>query len=243
MMYIIGMGHTLKDLSLNSLDALNKSEEVYLESYTSLSNFKIDELESLIGKKVQILNRKGVEEEKPFLKENSALLVYGDPLSATTHLEILQEAEKKNIKVKIIHAPSIMTTIAETGLQLYKFGKTASIPFWTENHKPESFFDYLEQNQSIGAHTLFLLDLDPENYKFLSISEAISRILEISNSRKSNISEETKFIGCARLGMKDAIIKYGNQEELSKIDFGKAPFCLLLPGKLNFIEEETIAKY
>jgi len=43
--------------------------------------------------------------------------------------------------------------------------------------------------------------------------------------------------------MKDAIIKYGNQEELSKIDFGKAPFCLLLPGKLNFIEEETIAKY
>ncbi len=237
------MGHTLKDLSLNSLDALNKSEEVYLESYTSLSNFKIDELESLIGKKVQILNRKGVEEEKPFLKENSALLVYGDPLSATTHLEILQEAEKKNIKVKIIHAPSIMTTIAETGLQLYKFGKTASIPFWTENHKPESFFDYLEQNQSIGAHTLFLLDLDPENYKFLSISEAISRILEISNSRKSNISEETKFIGCARLGMKDAIIKYGNQEELSKIDFGKAPFCLLLPGKLNFIEEETIAKY
>ncbi len=243
MMYIIGLGHTLKDLSLNSLDALKNAEEVYLESYTSLSNFNIEELESLIGKKVQILNRKGVEEEKPFLKEHAALLVYGDPLSATTHLEILQEAEKKNIEVEIIHAPSIMTTIAETGLQLYKFGKTASIPFWTENHKPESFFDYLAQNQSIGAHTLFLLDLDPENDKFLSIQEAISRVLEISKSRKSNISEETKFIGCARLGMKDAVIKYGNQEELSKVDFGKAPYCLILPGKLNFIEEETITKY
>ena len=243
MMYIIGMGHTLRDLSLNSLDALKKSEEVYLESYTSLSNFKIEELENLIGKKVQILNRKGVEEEKPFLKENTALLIYGDPLSATTHLEILQEAEKNNIKVEIIHAPSIMTTIAETGLQLYKFGKTASIPFWTENHKPESFFDYLEQNQSIGAHTLFLLDLDPESDKFLSIHEAISRILEISESRNSSISKETKFIGCARIGMKDAVIKYGNQEELSKVDFGKAPYCLILPGKLNFIEEETITKY
>ena len=243
MMYIVGLGHTLKDLSMNSLEALKESKEVYLESYTSLSNFKIEELENLIGKKVQILNRKGVEEEKPFLKDNAALLVYGDPLSATTHSEILQEAEKNNIKIEIIHAPSIMTTIAETGLQLYKFGKTASIPFWTENHKPKSFFDYLEQNQSIGAHTLCLLDLDPENEKFLSISDAISRILEISKSRKSNISEKTKFIGCARLGMKDAVIKYGNQEELSKIDFGKAPFCLILPGKLNFMEEEIIAKY
>ena len=44
MMYIVGLGHTLKDLSLNSLDALKKSKEVYLESYTSLSNFKIEEL-------------------------------------------------------------------------------------------------------------------------------------------------------------------------------------------------------
>ena len=61
MMYIIGLGHTLKDLSLNSLDALKNAEEVYLESYTSLSNFNIEELESLICKKVQILNRKGVE--------------------------------------------------------------------------------------------------------------------------------------------------------------------------------------
>ncbi|SVC26286.1 uncharacterized protein METZ01_LOCUS279140, partial [marine metagenome] len=122
-MYIVGLGHTLKDLSMNSLEALKESKEVYLESYTSLSNFKIEELENLIGKKVQILNRKGVEEEKLFLKDNAALLVYGDPLSATTHLEILQEAKNKNIKVEIIHAPSIMTTIAETGLQLYKFGK------------------------------------------------------------------------------------------------------------------------
>ena len=80
-----------------------------------------------------------------------------------------------------------MTTIAETGLQLYKFGKTASIPFWTENHKPESFFDYLEQNQSIGAHTLCLLDLDPENGKFLSLSSAIARILEISKFRKNRL--------------------------------------------------------
>ena len=103
MMYIVGLGHTLKDLSLNSLDALKKSKEVHLESYTSLSNFKIEELETLIGKKVQILNRKGVEEEKLFLKDNTALLVYGDPLSATTHLEILQEAENKNIKLMMTY--------------------------------------------------------------------------------------------------------------------------------------------
>ena len=41
--------------------------------------------------------------------------------------------------------------------QLYSFGETVSVPFWSETWKPESFVDRIEQNLSHGLHTLCLL--------------------------------------------------------------------------------------
>ena len=242
MLNIVGLGLSLKDISAKGIEAINKSEEVYIESYTSLSDYTIKELENFLKTKIKVLHRSEVEEEKPFFQKekNITLLIYGDPLSATTHTEILQEAKKQNIQTNIIQAPSIFTAIARTGLQLYKFGKTSSIPFWTENHKPESFFDLLEQNTSIGAHTLFLLDLNPKENKFLSIKDALKIIQKIAEKRNFKLG---KAIGCARLGLDSEIIKYDTIENLKEHDFGKAPFCLIIPGELNFSEEEFIANY
>ncbi|MEK6807581.1 MAG: SAM-dependent methyltransferase, partial [Nanoarchaeota archaeon] len=96
MLILLGLGLDWKDLSLKALEILNKCDEVYLENYTSLSCFTILQLEKLIGKKIIILDRKKTEEEMPFLKDahlkDTALLIYGDPLSATTHFEILELA-------------------------------------------------------------------------------------------------------------------------------------------------------
>ncbi|MBT5274660.1 diphthine synthase [Candidatus Woesearchaeota archaeon] len=242
MLNIVGLGLSLKDISVKGIEAINKSDEVYIESYTSLSDYTIKELEEFLKTKIKVLHRSEVEEEKPFFQKDKeiTLLIYGDPLSATTHTEILQEAKKKNIQTKIIQSVSIFTAIARTGLQLYKFGKTASIPFWTENHKPESFFDLLEQNQSIGAHTLFLLDLDPKENKFLSIKEALKIIQEISKKRNFKLG---KAIGCSRLGLESEVIKYDSIKNLQNQDFGNAPYCIIIPGELNFSEEDFIANY
>ena len=242
MLNIVGLGLSLKDISVKGIEAINKSGEVYIESYTSLSDYTIQELEEFLKTKIKVLHRSEVEEEKPFFQKDKeiTLLIYGDPLSATTHTEILQEAKKKNIQTKIIQSVSIFTAIARTGLQLYKFGKTASIPFWTENHKPESFFDLLEQNQSIGAHTLFLLDLDPKENKFLSIKEALKIIQEISKKRNFKLG---KAIGCSRLGLESEVIKYDSIKNLQNQDFGNAPYCIIIPGELNFSEEDFIANY
>jgi len=239
MLNIVGLGLSLKDISSKGIEAVNNSEEVYIESYTSLSEYTIKELESFLKKEIKILHRSEVEEEKPFFQKDKeiTLLVYGDPLSATTHTEILQEAKKQGIQTNIIQSVSIFTAVARTGLQLYKFGKTASIPFWTENHKPESFFDLLEQNQSIGAHTLFLLDLNPKENKFLSIKEALEVLQKIAKKRKYKL---TKAIGCARLGTGTEEIKYDTIENLQNHEFGKAPYCLIVPGELNFSEEEFL---
>lgn len=41
--------------------------------------------------------------------------------------------------------------------QLYKFGETVSIVFWTDTWRPESFFDKVKKNRQNGTHTLCLL--------------------------------------------------------------------------------------
>jgi len=245
MLYLIGLGLSWKDLSMKALEAINTCDKLYLETYTSLADFSSDKLKRLTGKKVIELDRKGVEEEKQFLEDAKsstvALLIFGDPLSATTHFEILLEAKKLNIEIEVIHCSSIMTVISETGLFLYRFGKTASIPIPEKGFEPESFFDILEQNLSIDAHTLFLLDLKPDQKKFMTIKQAIDNLLKVAENRNSKLfSENTFCIGCARLGQKGQIIKAGKAKDIQKLDFGKPPYCLIVPSKLNFKEEEAL---
>ena len=239
MLYLIGLGLGWKDLSLKALEALSSCDAVFLEGYTSVSDFSVKRLERLIGKKIQVLGRKDVEEKKEFLNpvKNIALLVYGDPLSATTHTEVIKEAEKRKIEVQIIHSVSILTAVAETGLSLYRFGKVASIPIWEKSFKPESFFDVLEENQKINAHTLFLLDLKPAEEKFLTPKQAIELLLKISEKRESKaFNEDTLCLACSRLGMEEQIIKVGKAKELIK-DFGKEPYCLIVPANLTEYEK------
>ena len=245
MLYLIGLGLNWQDISLKALEALHGCDEVYLESYTSLADFSVEQLSRLIGKKIISLDRKQTEEELPFFKnahiKDIALLIYGDPLSATTHFEILQIAKKKKIEMQVIHAPSIITAVAETGLFLYRFGKVASIPIPEKGFEPESFFDILKENFSINAHTLFLLDLKPEQNKFLTIPQAIDILLEINKKNKENIFNENTFvIGCARLGSKNYLIKTGTAAELHDADFGSPPFCLIVPAELNHKEKEYL---
>jgi diphthine synthase len=263
MLYLIGLGLSFKDLSVRSFETIKKCSEVYLENYTSASDFSIKQLEGLLKKKVQVLDRDQVEIVKPFLTRaktrNVALLIYGDPLSATTHVEILQQAKKLKIGTQILHAPSILTTVAETGLSLYKFGKTASIPFWREHFKPESFFDLYVQNQHNNAHTLFLLDLNPADSEFIhqtskkklavssptslemmSVKQAIETLLTVAKKRKlKSFNEQTFCVACSQLGTSKQIIKSGTAKQLMTKRFGK-PACLIVPANLAEYEEVAL---
>ena len=78
-------------------------------------------------------------------------------LSATTHTDLILRAVECSIPYKVIHNASILNAIGCCGLQLYHFGETVSIPFWTETWKPDSFLDKIEGNLERGLHTLCLL--------------------------------------------------------------------------------------
>lgn len=86
----------------------------------------------------------------------------GDPFGATTHTDLILRAKEKGIKVQIVHNASIMNAAGCCGLQLYHFGETISIPYWSDTWKPDSFYDKINANRKHGLHTLCLLDIKGE---------------------------------------------------------------------------------
>ena len=244
-LYFIGLGlNNEKDITVNGLEAIKKCDIVYLENYTSVLNCKKEDLEKFYGKKIILARRNLVEADNNEILENAktknvAFLVSGDPLVATTHIDLFLRAKKEEIRCNVIHNASIVSAVGATGLQVYKFGKTTSIPL--ENENIEVPYDVLEDNLSLGLHTLFLLDLNPEEGKFMTVNDAVRYLLKTEIKKNKKIfAEKTLCVGCARVGSENQLIKAGTAKELLKKDFGKPIHCLIVPGKLHFMEEEAL---
>ncbi|WVW79245.1 diphthine synthase [Kwoniella bestiolae CBS 10118] len=165
MFYVIGLGLSdEKDITVKGLEAIKGCERVYLESYTSILMVSKERLEAFYEKEVIIATREMVELEADEILRDSdkidvAFLVVGDPLGATTHTDLLLRARSLSIPTSVIHNASILTALGSTGLQMYNFGQTLSLVFYTETWRPDSWFERLEENLRIGVHTLVLLDI------------------------------------------------------------------------------------
>ncbi|MBI2529801.1 MAG: diphthine synthase, partial [Candidatus Diapherotrites archaeon] len=167
MLYIIGIGLKPEHITLEALRALEECEDIYLETYTSA--FAEGDLKGLKkavgGKKINLLDREQVEEEfaqniMPNAKnEDVALLVFGAPLFATTHVQLLIDAKALKVKTRVVQGISVQNFLPETGLDAYKFGRIATIVAPEENYAPESFYEIIEGNFANGLHTLCLLDI------------------------------------------------------------------------------------
>lgn len=231
----IGLGDE-KDITLKGLELVKKSDIVYLENYTSKLNCNISKLEKLYGKKIILADRDLVENKYEIvnnaLKKEVSLLIIGDVFSATTHADIAKRAIDKKIKVNIVHNASVLTAVGSTGLSLYNFGKTTSIPF--DNKNVVSPIKVFEENKKLGMHTLFLLDLKPDEDKFMSVNEAIEYLL------RNKIDENTLAVACCALGSEKQIIKFAKLKDLKNKKFDAYPQCLIIPGKMHFMEEEFL---
>lgn len=76
---------------------------------------------------------------------------------ATTHSDLIVRARSLGIGVQVVHNASVMNAVGVCGLQLYRYGETISIPFFTETWRPDSFYEKVKHNRSLGLHTLCLL--------------------------------------------------------------------------------------
>ena len=235
MLHIIGLGLNEKGISIEGKETLKKCKKVYLENYTVEFPYKLEKLEKIINKKIISLDRTQVESEKLVIEakeKNICLLVYGCPLFATTQISLIEDCKKNKVKYKIIYASSVFDAIAESGLQLYKFGKIASMPTWEKNFTPDSFLDFVKENKSINAHSLILIDIG------LSFKDALNQLIKGSKNKKFKLD---KILVCSQLGFKSKFY-YNSINKLKKKKI-KTPFCFVIPGKLHFLEEEVLERF
>jgi len=196
-----------------------------------------------------------------------AFLVVGDPFGATTHTDLLLRARALGIPSRVIHNASIMNAIGACGLQLYNFGQAVSLVFFTENWKPDSYYDRVKENADLGMHTLVLLDIkvkeqSEENLargrkiyeppRYMSISLAVEQLLSTESHRQQGVlsAKETLAIGMSRVGSSEQRIIAGTLEELNRAGdvFGPPLHSLVLVGKrvhpleIEYAEEWAINK-
>lgn len=270
MFYIVGLGlGDCKDITVKGLEAVKKCERVYLEAYTSILTCGKEALEKFYGRELIVADRDLVEQDADEIlrdanKTDVALLVVGDPFGATTHTDLVLRAEEKEIPVQVIHNTSILNAVGCCGLQLYSFGETVSIPYWTENWQPDSFYDKIEKNFLNNWHTLCLLDIkvkEPtlesltkkkKEYmqpRFMSVSEASQQLIDIIKKRQeghknTNITDSSLGVGLARIGSENQKIIVCSLKDISNFDLGGPLHSLIIPAPvLHPLEEEFLKKF
>lgn len=215
MLYIIGLGLSdVEDITVKGLNAVQSSDKIYLEHYTSIlggQTYKED-LEKFYNKSIILADRTMVEQNSDEIIDSAkdkivSFLVVGDPFGATTHTDLVLRAIEKGISYKIIHNASIMNAIGCCGLQLYNYGETISICFWSEveNWRPKSYFEKVCENRQRGLHTLCLLDIkvkekSVENLikgreiyeppRFMSVAQACSQMVTILEEGRNAVEDE-----------------------------------------------------
>ena len=246
----IGLGlYSERDMSLHGMDEAKAANAVFAEFYTSLMlELSISKLEKLVEKRVVVLSRHDLEEDEGrkilAAAENgkAVLLVPGDPLIATTHVDLRIRAEKRGIKTRLVHGASIVSAvIGLSGLQNYKYGRSVTIPFSDQGLVSETPYNVIKANKKMGLHTLCFLDIEAEEKRYMTVKEGLEALLSVEKQKHQRIvTPNTIAVGIARAGSIAPVVKADCVNELLKFDFGAAPHSIVFPGRLHFMEAEAL---
>jgi len=251
-LYFIGLGlYDEKDMTLKGLEIARKCDVVFAEFYTSLlAGTTVERIRKLIGKPIKLLKREDVELnfEKIVLPEakekDVAFLTAGDPMVATTHADLRIRAKKAGIKSYVIHAPSIYSAVGITGLQIYKFGKSATVAYPEKNWFPTSHYDVIAENRERGLHTLLFLDIRAEQNRYMTANEAMKILLKVEEIKNQGVfTPETLIVVLARAGSLSPTVRAGYVKDMIERDFGKQPHVLIVPGRLHVVEAEYLVEF
>ena len=159
-------------------------------------------------------------------------MISGDPLTATTHFEMLAECKKQGISFEISHSCSIFTLIAETGLSIYKFGRTTTLPKKEQFPTyPKSPYEIIVTNLENKLHSLILLDIG------LSAKDAIEILKQLD---KNKIIQNKKLLVLSKLGTPEQQIFHDFPEALCELELGEMPQSIIIPGELTHKEQEYL---
>merc|ERR1711915_757689 len=193
------------------------------------------------------------------VEKEIAFLVVGDPFGATTHSDLVLRAKELGIPHQVVHNASIMNAVGCCGLQLYNFGETVSIPFWTDTWRPDSFYLKIAQNLKRGQHTLCLLDIkvkeqSEENMargrkiyeppRFMSTQVACQQLLEVvekqTKSDEPGMTRTSDVVCLARVGTDTQKIVTSSLADAIELDMGPPLHSLVIPGYCHFLEQDSL---
>ena len=164
---LIGIGPgSVGGMSLEAIEAAKIADHRRYEAYTALwPSEELELLESTIGPIERVMRPEVEQPSELFALARSslvALLVVGDPLQATTHVDLQLQAMEHDIECKVFHGVSITTIVTgAVGLSNYRFGRQTTVTYPYGGWIATSPLEVIAVNRFRGLHTLVLLDLDP----------------------------------------------------------------------------------
>tara|TARA_X000001036_G_scaffold397846_1_gene400340 strand:- start:3229 stop:3987 length:759 start_codon:yes stop_codon:yes gene_type:complete len=242
-------------MTVDAVEAAAGSDHRFLEGYTATLPIEQEELlESRIGPWNRLM-RPDIEmpEELLRLARSSvvALLVVGDPMQATTHVDLLLRARDAGLDTEIIPGISATTlAITLSGLQSYRFGRQVTLPFPYGDYLPVSPLRYILDNKSRNLHTLVLLDLDPTGLGVTSpvhMSPAEAGGVLLKMVEKYSVEDDSEMgavkgvsdwpvIVLSDLGTRESRVCSTNIRGISNVKGGRI-HCLILPSSMDDLEQ------
>jgi len=235
------------DVSVKGLKAIENADAIYAEFYTSkLIGTTIEKLEDFYKREIHLLGRDDVEQapDKNILRDskhkNVAFLTAGDAMISTTHVALRIRAHNEGITTRIIHGASIATAVCGlTGLQNYRFGKSATIAF-PYREVSDVPYNTVTVNLRNDLHTLLFLDIREE---FMTLGQGIELLLHSEHEKGRDQLASSLAVGIARAGSRSPIVRADMLAKLKEQDFGSPLHIFVIPASLHFLEKEALQTF
>ncbi len=156
---LVGLGPGgLGGMTFAALEAAQKAEHRWYEAYTALwPDEDLAALEARIGPIERVMRPDVEHPTRMFeLAQTSlvALLVVGDPLQATTHVDLQLRALDAGIPCHVLHGLSITGMVTgAAGLSNYRFGRQTTLTYPHGSWIATSPLETIAGNRHQGLHT------------------------------------------------------------------------------------------
>ncbi|MFB6173566.1 MAG: diphthine synthase [Halobacteriales archaeon] len=239
MLTFVGLGlYDEHSITLRGRDALREADRAFAEFYTSdLAGTSVEELERVHGVTIEVRDRAGVERDPgPILdaaaQGDAVFLTGGDPMMATTHVDLRLRAHDRGIDTRIVHGTTAATAASSlTGLQNYRFGKATTLPA-DRDGVPDSVLETIETNRERDLHTLCFLDIDRERESYMTGSEAAAALAPTHGDAVGVV--------VARAGSDEPAVVADRIATLAEGEFGPPLHLLVLPADPHPMEREAL---
>ena len=274
---LIGMGPgKFSSMTIEAIQAAKQCDSLRYEAYTALwPQNELDLLEAECGEITKVM-RPEIESPELLLelakKSLVGLLIVGDPLQATTHVDLQLQAAEAGIECVTFHGISITTIVTGAlGLSNYKFGRQTTLTYPYGGWVATSPLEVIAMNMSLGQHTLALLDLDPTGagtgqQKPMMPADAVQSVVSMIDKLKNNFDDllndspydafkieslrtilniplnDFRVVLCSDMGTPSQNIVSTNLEALSQIDGGSMN-CLVFLGNTSDVEDKALLRW